>query len=89
MRMICNSRFCFYQYLKSAGCYGTIFHAYLETLILKNTLDSCVLSVWSQLGLEDHSKGAISHDLALSVLHFFGLASHAILYFLTDNLYVL
>lgn len=64
------------------------FHAYLEALVLKNTLDSCILPVWSQLGLENHSKGAVSHDLALRVLHFFGLASHTVLYFLTDDLYI-
>lgn len=62
-------------------------HAYLEALVLKNTLDGCVLSVWSQLGLKNHSKGAVSYDLALGVLHFFGLAGHAVLYFLTNDLY--
>lgn len=60
----------------------------LEALVLKNTLDSCILSVRSQLGLENNSKGAISHNLALGILHFFGLASHAVLYFLTDDLYI-
>ena len=62
------------------------FHAYLEALILKNTLDSCILSVGSQFGLEDYSKGTVPHNLALCVLHLFGLASHTILYFFTDDL---
>lgn len=63
-----------------------ISYACLEALVLKNTLDSCILSVWSQLSLKDHSERAVSHDLALSILHFSGLASHAVLYFLTDDL---
>lgn len=65
-----------------------IFHACLKALVLKNTLDSCILSVWSQLGLENHSKRAVSHDLALGVLHFSGLASHTVLHFLTDDFYI-
>ena len=64
------------------------FHAYLEALVLKNTLDSCVLSIGSQLSLKDYSKGTVSHNLALGVLHLFGLASHTILYFFTDDLCV-
>ena len=62
------------------------FHAYLEALVLKNTLDSCILSVGSQFSLEDYSKGTVPHNLALGVLHLFGLASHTILYFFTDDL---
>lgn len=65
-----------------------ILYAYLEALVLKNTLDSCILSVRSQLGLENDTKRAIPYDLALGVLHFSGLASHAVLYFLTDDLYI-
>ena len=66
-----------------------ISYAYLEAFVLKNTLDGCILSVRSQLGLKDHSERAISHDLALGILHFSGLASHAVLYFLTDDLYII
>lgn len=78
--MICSSRFCYYQHF--TGTTRPLHRAYLETLVLQYPLDGCVLAVWSEFGLEHHPKGSIAHDLALCILHFLGLASQAILYFL-------
>ena len=64
----------------------SVCRAYLETLILKDTLDSCILAVGSKLGLEDYTKRAISHDLTLRVLHLLRLASQAVLHFFTNDL---
>lgn len=69
--------------------YSTPCQAHLEALILKNAFDSCIFSVGSQLGLENHSEGAIAYDLALRVLHLPCLARQAILHFLTNDLCML
>ena len=78
--MICSSRFCNHQHF--TGTTRPVHEAYLETLVLQYPLDGCILAVWSEFSLEHHPKGSIAHDLALCILHFLGLASHAILYFL-------
>ncbi len=83
MRMICNSRFCSCQ-RDSILC---IPKTNLETLILQNSLDRCVLAIWGKLCLEDHTKGTIAYNLALRILHFLGFASEAILDFLTNDLF--
>lgn len=59
--------------------------SYLESLVLKDALDSCIFTRRRELGLEDYAKAAISDDLALSVLHLFGLASEAILHLLSNH----
>ena len=59
--------------------------AYLETLVLQDSLNSCVLSIWRELGLEYYTERPVSNNLALGILHFFGLASQTILYFLADD----
>jgi len=62
-----------------------IFGAYLETLVLEHTLDGSILTRRRQLGLEDHAEGAVSHDLALRVLHLFCFSGKAILDLLTND----
>ena len=83
--MICSSRFCHRQHF--TGTTRPVHSAYLETLVLQYPLDGCVLTVWSEFGLEHHPKGSIAHDLALCILHFPGLPSQAILYLLAYYLY--
>jgi len=61
--------------------------AYLESLVLKNTLNGCIFSGGRELGLEDYPERAITHDLTLGILHLLGFAGKAILHFLTNNLY--
>ena len=58
---------------------------YLEAFVLQDPLDSCILVAWSKLGLEHNAKGAISHNLALCVLHLTRLTSETILDFFTYN----
>lgn len=62
---------------------------YLEALVLQNPLDGCILSVWRKLCLEYNTKGAVSHDLALCILHFSCFASQSILDLFANNLYIL
>jgi hypothetical protein len=59
---------------------------HLKALILQHALDGGVLSGRRQLGLEDNTERAVSDDLALSVLHLFGLSGQAVLDLLTDYL---
>lgn len=84
MRMICNSRFCFHSALEHGNSRPI---AYLEALILKDSLNCCVFSVRGELCLEDNTERAISYNLALCVLHFFGFTSDAILHFLTYDFF--
>lgn len=58
----------------------------LESLVLEDALDGSILIGWSQLGLKNNAKRAVSDDLALSVLYLPRLASDAILYLLLDYL---
>jgi hypothetical protein len=58
---------------------------YLEALVLKNTLDSCVFSTWREFGLKYYTKGAVSYDFALSVRHLTGFAGGSILNLFTDD----
>ena len=60
---------------------------YLEALILKDTLDCCIFPIWRELGLENNAEGSVADDFALGVLHFFSLASKAILNLFTNHLY--
>lgn len=60
--------------------------AYLESLVLQHALDGRILAGRGQLGLKDDAEGAVSHYLALGVLHLFGLAGQAILHLLADHL---
>jgi hypothetical protein len=66
---------------RSHGAIGT----YLKPLVLQHALDSSVLSRGRQLGLEDDTERAVADDLALGVLHFFGLSGEAVLDLLTDD----
>lgn len=59
----------------------------LETLVLQDSLDRGILPIGGKLGLEDHTKRAVSYDLALRILHFLGFASETILDFLTNDLF--
>lgn len=59
---------------------------YLESLVLENTLDGSILSRWRQLGLENNAKGAVSDNLALSILQVPSLTGHSILDLLADHL---
>ena len=85
MRMIWSSRFCFGQHLPVLTSEGLAAH--LETLVLENTLDGRIFAVRGKLGVEDHTEGTISYDLALGVLHLSCLASDSILHLLADDLY--
>lgn len=60
--------------------------AYLESLILKNTLDGGILVGRRKLCLKNDAEGAISNDLALSILYLSRLASDAVLNLLLDDL---
>lgn len=60
---------------------------YLETFILKDALDGSILAGWRQLCLEDHTKGPIANNLALSILEISSFTSDSILNALTDNFY--
>ena len=42
---------------------------YLEAFVLQNSLDGCIFSIRGKLRLKDDTEGAISHDLALCILH--------------------
>ena len=53
---------------------GSLAQAYLEAFVLKDTLDSSIFSVGRELCLKNNTEGAISHDLALGILHLFRLA---------------
>lgn len=59
----------------------------LESLILQYPLDSSILTARRHLCLEHNAEGAISNNFALGVLHFFGLASQAILNLFTYDFY--
>jgi hypothetical protein len=61
--------------------------ANLEPFVLQYSLDRSVLATRRQFCLEDHAKGAISDNLALSVLHLALLPSNSILDLLADNFY--
>lgn len=61
--------------------------AYLESLILKNTLDGGILIGRSQLSLENDAEGAISDNLALGILYLARLARDAVLDLLLDYLW--
>lgn len=59
--------------------------AYLESLVLQDTLDGCILTRRREFGLKDDTKTSIADDLALSVLHLFGFAGQAILHLLANH----
>lgn len=59
--------------------------AYLETLILEDTLDSSILARWGKLSLEDDTERTIADNFALGILKLSGFASYSILDALTDD----
>ena len=59
--------------------------SYLESLVLKNTLDGGILARRRKLGLEHDTERAVPYNLTLGVRQVSGLASDAILYFLADD----
>ena len=61
-------------------------HPYLESLILKNSLDGSILAAGSHLGLEYHTEGAIANNLALRVSNLLGLTGQSILDLFADDL---
>jgi len=54
-------------------------HSHLESLILEHTFDSSIFARGRELCLKHHSERAVSHDLALRVLHISRLSSYAVL----------
>lgn len=60
--------------------------AYLESFVLKDSLDGGILSTGRQLCLEDYTEGTVAHYLALCILHFSCLAREAILHLLSYHL---
>ena len=58
----------------------------LESFVLQYTLDSSILAIGGDLGLEDDAEGAISNNLALGVLHLSSLAGDTILNLFADDL---
>lgn len=60
--------------------------AYLEALVLQDTLDRSIFSTRRQLGLKDNTKGTISDDFALRVLHFLCFACQSILDLFANDL---
>lgn len=59
--------------------------AHLESLVLKDSLNRRIFTVWRQLCLKYYSKAAVPNNLTLCVLHFLCLAGNAILDFLPDD----
>ena len=80
--MICSSRFCDRSALVG---YKTRSSPYLEAFILENALDGRIFTVGGEFCLKDYAKRSISNDLALSILHLFGLTGQPILNFLADD----
>lgn len=74
-----------HQYL-SGSHFSRLIRPYLEPLVLEDSLNGSILAAGGHLGLENHTKGSIAHDLALSVGDLFVLASKAILDLFTNNL---
>lgn len=71
MRMICSSRFLYFgQYDSHALKKKTLdlTAAYLESLVLKNTLDGSILVGRRELCLEDNTERSISHNFTLCIL---------------------
>lgn len=60
---------------------------YLESFVLKNALDSCILARWRELRLEDYTERAVAHDFTLSVGKFSCFTGDTILHLLADNFY--
>ena len=67
------------------GAFLEAIGTHLEALVLEHALDGSVLSGRRQLGLEHNTETTVANDLALSVLHFLGLSSEAVLDLLTDD----
>ena len=65
------------------ACLG---RSHLEPLVLEDTLDSRIFSIWRELCLEHNPKGSVSYDLTLCVLHLFGFTSKPVLNFLANDL---
>jgi hypothetical protein len=69
----------------AAASMGPVAQTDLEALVLQHPFDGGVLSTRGQLGLEDYSKGAVSHNLALRVGQVLVLSRLAILDLFTDD----
>lgn len=83
MRMICSSRFC--RQLAPNAESNLITLVYLESLILKHTLDGSVFAGRRKLGLKDDAEGTVADNFALGILHFLGFTSETILDFFANN----
>lgn len=59
---------------------------YLESLVLEHALNGSVLTRGRELGLEDNAEGAVSHNLALSILHVSSFSSNTILNLFANDL---
>lgn len=81
--MICNSRF---LYVSAELLAKGVDQTCLEPFILKNPFDGGVFTTRRQLGLEDDTKGPISNDFTLSILHLSCFSGQSILDFFTYNL---
>lgn len=62
--------------------------AYLEPLILKDSLDGSILAAGSHLGLKHHTERSVANNLALCVGDLLGFARQAILNLFADDLYI-
>lgn len=58
---------------------------YLESLILKNTLDGSIFTGRRKFRLEDDAERTVTNDFALGVLHFLGFTRQTILDFFANN----
>lgn len=65
----------------------SIGRTYFKPLVLQHSLDGSIFAAWGHFRLKHDTERAISHDLALGVLHFLGFASQAILDLFTNDLY--
>jgi hypothetical protein len=65
--------------------FGAYVQTNLEALVLQHSLDRSIFSAGRQLGLEDHTEGAISDNLALRVRQVFVFTSLAVLDLFADN----
>lgn len=59
---------------------------YLESLVLKHSLDGSILAAGGHLGLEDDTKRSIAHDLALGIRDLLGFTGEAILDLFANDL---
>lgn len=85
MRMICSSRFCDPVSSTLSRARGQRMTADLESLVLENPLDGCILIRGREFCLKDDTERSVSHNLALRVLEIPRLAGDSVLNLLADD----